>query len=237
MGKSGLKSNEGMDVRMKRLKDFFGYDGTFMNVMGDVADLIGLNMLFLIGCIPLITIGCSLKAMSAVTLKMTSGEDYYVAKDFLYNYWRGWKQSIIVGGICVLGSVLLIWNAEAVSNSVIETAYHFIQIIPISILTFVILYAFPVLAVYDWNVRKTLKQSLLLALLDFPFTIIMAGIIWGIVLLARAGNPEVLTVLLMGFCLIGFAGIARINSSMIGRTFRKMDQLIEAEERGWNTLF
>jgi len=49
----------------------FNMDNKFFTVMGRVADLIMLNVVFLICCLPIVTIGASLTALHYVTLKMT----------------------------------------------------------------------------------------------------------------------------------------------------------------------
>ena len=48
----------------------FNMDNKFFTVMGRVADLIMLNVVFLICCLPIVTIGASLTALHYVTLKM-----------------------------------------------------------------------------------------------------------------------------------------------------------------------
>lgn len=48
----------------------FNMDNKFFTFMGRVADLILLNIIFLLSCIPIVTIGASITAMYYVTLKM-----------------------------------------------------------------------------------------------------------------------------------------------------------------------
>ena len=43
---------------------FFNMDNKFFTVMGRVADLIMLNVVFLICCLPIVTIGASLTALT-----------------------------------------------------------------------------------------------------------------------------------------------------------------------------
>ena len=53
----------------------FNMDNKFFTVMGRVADLIMLNVVFLICCLPIVTIGASLTALHYVTLKMARNEE------------------------------------------------------------------------------------------------------------------------------------------------------------------
>ena len=49
---------------------FLAIDSPVMRVLGRLGDIIILNMIFVVGCIPVITIGTSLSALYAVAMKM-----------------------------------------------------------------------------------------------------------------------------------------------------------------------
>ena len=53
---------------------FFNMDNKFFTFMSRVADLIILNLLCIVCCIPVVTIGPSIAAMFYVTLKMVRNE-------------------------------------------------------------------------------------------------------------------------------------------------------------------
>ena len=59
---------------IKRMDRLFNMDNKFFTVMGRVADLIMLNVVFLICCLPIVTIGASLTALHYVTLKMARND-------------------------------------------------------------------------------------------------------------------------------------------------------------------
>ena len=52
----------------------FNYDSPFWSFLNKIADLVLLNVLWLVFCIPIITIGASTAAMYRVTLNMHRGE-------------------------------------------------------------------------------------------------------------------------------------------------------------------
>lgn len=54
---------------------FFSLDSKFSQIMGRVFDLMMLNIIFLIMCIPIVTIGANFTAMYYVTLKMIKNEE------------------------------------------------------------------------------------------------------------------------------------------------------------------
>ena len=63
---------------------FFSLDSKFSQIMGRVFDLMMLNIIFLIMCIPIVTIGANFTAMYYVTLKMIKNEETYIFR----TYWK-----------------------------------------------------------------------------------------------------------------------------------------------------
>ena len=53
----------------------FNYDGPLVSFLNRLADLVILNIVFLICCIPVFTIGASLTALSSMTMKMARKEE------------------------------------------------------------------------------------------------------------------------------------------------------------------
>lgn len=68
----------------------FNYDGPLMSGLGKLADLIILNLLTLLFCIPIVTIGASITAAHYVALKIRRGEGYVVK-----NFWKSFKENSI----------------------------------------------------------------------------------------------------------------------------------------------
>ena len=64
----------------------FNLDSPFVQFMSRVADLMWLNILFLLCCIPIFTVGASTTAMYYVTLKMVRNEDSYITKSFIKSF-------------------------------------------------------------------------------------------------------------------------------------------------------
>ena len=71
-------------------------DNKFFVFMGRVADLMILNILCIICCIPIITIGASVTAMYYVTLKMTRNEESYIVRSFFKSFKENFKQATVI---------------------------------------------------------------------------------------------------------------------------------------------
>ena len=79
----------------------------FLNKM---ADLILLNLIFLLCCIPVVTIGPAITALYAVSLRSVRYGDGYVIQTFFRSFKQNFKQSFVVGmsGLLLLACFLSI---------------------------------------------------------------------------------------------------------------------------------
>lgn len=163
----------------------FDYEGPLFTSLSRFADLIWLNFLYVICCIPIITIGASTTALYYVTLKMAKDEEGYITKSFFKSFKDNLKQSIgiwmiflivIVVLICDLyiangGSLATILQSEAIS-SVVLVAVGVMAII----LTMTLTYVFPLLAKFDNTVKNTIKNAFLISIRHLPYTILLIAI-------------------------------------------------------------
>ena len=60
----------------------FDLDSPLMQFLNKMADLLWLNILTFICCIPIVTIGASLTAMHYMALKMVGNEECYITRGF-----------------------------------------------------------------------------------------------------------------------------------------------------------
>ena len=76
---------------------FFNLDSPVMQALGKMADLMWLNILTLIFCIPVVTVGASLTAMHYMALKIVRNEECYITKGFFKSFKENFKifQSVI----------------------------------------------------------------------------------------------------------------------------------------------
>ena len=90
------------------MSNLFNPDNKFFTFMGRVADLMILNILCIICCIPVITVGPAITAMFYVTLKMARNEESYVIRGFFHSFKQNFRQGVIIHLIMlVVGAVLL----------------------------------------------------------------------------------------------------------------------------------
>lgn len=154
---------------------FFDIDSPVMRFLGRVADLMILNLVTLVCCIPIVTIGASLTAMHYVLLKMVRNEENYIVRLFFKSFKANLKQATAIWLIILL--VLVIFGADLMiinySSLEFPAALKIMLFALCMVVYMVICYVFPVLAKFDNTVPKTIKNALFMAILSFPKTVLM----------------------------------------------------------------
>ena len=59
---------------------FMNFDGRFSRILNRMTELVLLNFIFILTCLPVLTIGASVAALYSVTLKMARNEEGYVIR-------------------------------------------------------------------------------------------------------------------------------------------------------------
>lgn len=150
-------------------------DNRIMNFLGKLGDMFILNILYIICCIPVITIGAATAALYYTTLKMAENREPYVWSD----YWKAFKENfrqatviwlIMLALMAVLAAdILLLGSMGQELGSIVA-----VTVIAAGI--FLVLpgiYVFPVLARFDNTVRNTMKNAMIMSFRHFPSTILI----------------------------------------------------------------
>ena len=86
----------------------FNLDSPVMQALGKVADLMWLNVLTMICCIPVITIGPSLTAMHYMALKIVRNEECYITRGFFKSFKENFRQGVVIGIITLFITFILV---------------------------------------------------------------------------------------------------------------------------------
>lgn len=99
----------------------FHPESPLMRFLSNLADLIALNLIWLICCVPVITIGPSTTAMYCVTRNITKGDWPPVLKTFFREFRSNFKQSLLVFlilliPVCVVAAYLLMFASGGLDH-------------------------------------------------------------------------------------------------------------------------
>lgn len=156
--------------------NFLKIDSPFMRFMGTVADLMILNVLTVICCIPVITAGASFTAMHYVLLKIARKEEGYIVKSFFRSFKQNFLQATVIWLIMlvVIAALFVDWRLTRMNR--FPMVYVVLMYMAIGITYLVFLYVFPVLSHYSNTIRGTFKTAFIMSILGIITvrTIIMA---------------------------------------------------------------
>ena len=188
----------------------FAVDSPLMRFLNRFADLMILNLLFLVTSLPIVLLGASLTALSGTAMRIARGESESVTGDYLRALRRDMRQGtvlgLVVGG---LGLVLAAWwvviGGLAVPALVRLLLYAICGVLAFR-LTVVALFAFPYLATFDDGLRTVLRNARLMSV-RHPFASLTLLAVTGLPVVVTVFYPKVAVFGLLWF-LFGFAGVA-----------------------------
>ena len=206
------------------MSSFFSMDSPVMRFLSRVCDLIILNLLAIVCSIPIVTIGASITAMFSVTLKMVKGEESYIVRGFFKGFKENFKQATIIWLImAVLGLFLYMDYRSAVllpdsMQSIFQVLIGAVVVIYLIVFT----YIFPYLARFQNTLKDIFKNSLLIAILNLPWMVLMIVCPIALVIVTFLTT----TTLVYGsmlWILMGFAVISYFNSITFRKVFAKYE--------------
>lgn len=214
----------------------FDLDSPVMRFLSRMADLMLLNVIMAICCLPIITIGASVTAMHYVMLKMVRNEEGYIVKDFFKSFKLNFKQATIIWLIMLVMIFVFIGDYFIVNYSGLEFPQGMGLILSVvATLVFIVsTYIFPVLSRFDNTIKNTIKNGCMMSIMAAPKAVLMAVLTVAPVVLALITPPILPLVLLFGIALPGF-----LSAKLYSGTFRKFEPEVEppAPEEEFHVVF
>lgn len=199
---------------------FFNMDSPLMRFMTKVADIMILNLLFILSSIPLVTIGASWTALYYVSMKLVRDEEAGVVRSYFHAFRLNFRQATIlwIGIVAVfallIADLLILARIESLTAAVMNTCILVVGVILVMILQ----YLFPFVAKFDAGIIQTLKNVCLVAVAHLPKTILMTAFSAGCIFLSFYSGYT-LPVASVIWVFIGFGLVAFGNSSILVKIF------------------
>ena len=156
----------------------FDMDSPLMRVLNRVGDLLILNVMMLVCCIPIITIGAACTAMHYVLLKIVRDEEGYLVKGFFKSFAQNFKQATLAWLLMLVVAAVYVGDAVIFGYSGITFPKALvIAVIAVGVIALMVgIYVFPLLARFDNTVKNTIKNAAILAFANLPKTLVIAFI-------------------------------------------------------------
>lgn len=146
-----------------------------MRFLNRVGDLMILNFIMIICCIPVITVGAAYTAMHYVLLKIVRDREGYLVRGFFKSFVQNFKQATLIWLLMLLVIAIYVGDIFIFNYSGLVFPKAFvIAVLAVAILLLMVaVYVFPLQARFENTIRNTLKNAMVLALLNLPKTILM----------------------------------------------------------------
>lgn len=206
----------------------FNLDSPVMVFLTKVANLMILNLLTIICCIPIITVGPAVTALYYVTIKMARGDEPYIVKSYFKSFKENFKQATILWIVMLALIIVLILDWEVVVLMMSGTGAKIMKVVLGVVTIFFVmtaLYIFPVLSRFENTIKQTVKNAFLISIMSLPKTVVIILIHLlplGLLLLTIQALPFLF--------LLGMPAVAYLSSMMFVRVFKKFEP--EEEDLG-----
>ena len=158
-------------------RNLFHPDNPLIITMSQITDCIFLSLFWILGCIPVVTIGASCAALYDAVYRGFRRGDKHPWQRFWQVFRENWKAGLVptllflVLLFLLAKGMILAWNAAALGSAswMLFSGAAFLGVTAMGILSL----AFPVLSRFENTLTGLLKNTLLLALANLPRTILL----------------------------------------------------------------
>jgi len=205
------------------MASIFAPDSALMRFLTRIADLMILNVLFLVTSLAVVTIPASLTALCFVSLRIASDTDRTIVGDYVRSFRQNFRQSTLIGLlIAAVGAALAAWYVvvtQLVSDGILRFVLLAVWYVLVFLAAMWALYVFPYLAKFEGTTREVLRNARLMSFRHplAPLTVIVLSVLAAVVTIF---SPQATGYGLL-WLLIGFAAIAFLGALVYSRVFER----------------
>ncbi|MCR4585672.1 MAG: YesL family protein [Lachnospiraceae bacterium] len=151
----------------------FDIDSPLMNVLGKISDLVILNLVTLVMCIPIVTAGASFTAMHYCCLKIARDRETGILKLFFHSFKDNLRQStamwllfLVIVAIFVIDCIFMYTNPTNLSSYVFGGLIFCMLLV-----LFIGCMVFPIQARFVNTITGTIKNAFVFSFKYFPRTL------------------------------------------------------------------
>ncbi len=200
--------------------------------LSTLLDLCILNILFVITCLPVFTVGAALTSVHYVMITGWDTQNMRLFAMYFKSFKENFKQSTIVWLLMVVvGAFLgytgyLVYLQSKIDDSVFFMVFVVIFVIVCFAYLCIMTYVWPIIAKFENNTKTTLKNALILAISHLPSTLV----VW--FMFAIAAYFIAINMLIRAFALFILLGVLFYFQTRVFRTVFA-PYLEKEKERVW----
>lgn len=202
------------------MSKIFSTEGKIYSGMERIYQILLLNSIFIISCLPVVTIGVALASAYGTAYKMIDHSEGVLYKEYLrqlkLNMLPATKLWVLI--LAVIGAGF--WTFPYVQSFMVgnKIAYYLTMVF-ITFLVLMSLYLFPLIARFDNSLSGTVVNAMILSFKHLPQSIIVFFITIGGVVIVPIYLPKLLFVWLF----TGIGTVIFINANILMNVFKKYD--------------
>ncbi|MBE5968313.1 MAG: DUF624 domain-containing protein [Lachnospiraceae bacterium] len=196
--------------------NLFNLDNGFFVALGKLCDILMLSIVWVLLCIPIVTIGPANTALYYATVKSIRRDRGYMFREFFKSFKLNFKRGAITGVIFTFFTLFLgfdiFWswtNMSIVKHSSVFLGIFIALFVMIACFS---IYVYPILSRFDMTVKQLIKAAVFMSIRHLPSTIIML-----LIIAASAIGVFFIPILV---CIIP-AGATLLISLLMERIFKK----------------
>ena len=208
------------------MRFLFDLDSPIMQIISRFCDIVILNIVFLITCIPIFTIGAANTALYDVVFRMDTDREGKLLATYFLSFKENFRQST------ALWLLMLLFGAATYVNmtrfSILgEKAWllgyglFILSMMVLVVEVFLFSYSFPLLSRFRNSTRRTASNALLLAIGNLPRTLVVCVINcfpWALLIMNFYAFMQIGFIWLTAY----FAAAAYFNSRILMKIFSKL---------------
>ena len=198
----------------------FSPDSKFMEIFGRITDLVLLNLLFMITCLPIFTIGAATTALYTMCFRLMREEYSGIIKTYFKAFRDNFKQATLLWMLLVLiiGPGLYYFYVLFSLDSLLRyLGFLFVILGLLSAMT--ASYVFPWISQFENSTAQALRNALILSVSRLPRSAailvinLMPAIVWFV-------NPELFIQISFLWIALYFAAAAYMNTGLLWHVFK-----------------
>lgn len=209
------------------MKKIFDLNSPLIRWLGKFADLMILNILYIVSCLPVFTVGAATAALYDVTTRLLT-DDALIWR----NYWQAFRSNfkkatliwllLLLFAVAIYCCAIFYWSYELPNGDLCMILLSIVTVVWLCAFSWV----FPLQARFENTVKSTLTNSLLCSWSYLPKTALMA-VLNAVPVVVFLFLPGILVNYIYVFLIIWFSLSAYLITKLLCKT---MDQLEEFAE-------
>ena len=214
------------------MKSILDFDNPFIQLLCRVGDLMIANFLFLVCCVPVVTVGASLAGLIKVVQSLSLGGEPGIARTFFRGFKENFRQATVIWLIFALLVLSLVCDLLIIQTYLTGTAALALRC-AVAIFALVILavasYVFPLLVRYENSLKEHCVNALILTIWKLPRTLALTALN-AVPFLLAIFLPTTFLKTLAVWLIVGCAGLCFLDCSLLRPVLAQLEKQKEAPE-------